>query len=165
MITQQLNTLSTLFLSKWIDTGDKMLDTTLVGIIGILVTGLITYITTDWAQYYNMAVFYLYRMYRNPTDLARVPYRINIFEFSSYEDYRGKAIYSKSLLSLVGNYFFDVLGNKNRSYTNTEINKAVTKYVYCVSRDLYTHFLKNLRGVMYFLESDLLPVAKLSKKS
>jgi hypothetical protein len=129
MISQQLNTLSTVFLSKWIDTGDKMLDTTLVGIIGILVTGFITYISTDWAQYYNMAVFYLYRMYRNPTDLARVPYRINIFEFTSYEDYRGKAIYSKSLLNLVGNYYYDVLGNKNARYTNTAVNKAIIEYV------------------------------------
>lgn len=121
MISQQLNTLSTVFLSKWIDTGDKMMDTTLVGLVGVLITGLITYISTDWTRYYNMAVFYLYRMYRNPTDLARVPYRMNIFEFTSYEDFRGKTIYNKCLLS--------VIGNRHKSSRSNEIDKAVRAYV------------------------------------
>lgn len=119
MITQQLNTMSTLFMSKWIDTGDKMLDTTLVGIIGVLATGLITYISANWSQYYNMLVFYLYRMYRNPTDLARVPYRINIFEFTSYDDFRGKMIHYKYLVNII----------RSNKFSSGEYERAVKEYI------------------------------------
>lgn len=121
MITQQLNTMSTLFVSKWIDTGDKMLDTTLVGLIGVLAAGLITYISTNWSQYYNMLVFYLYRMYRNPTDLAKVPYRINMFEFTSYEDFKGKMIYCR--------YLNNMLASLIKRYSSGDLDKAVKEYI------------------------------------
>lgn len=111
--------MSTLFMSKWIDTGDKMLDTTLVGIMGVLAAGLITYISANWSQYYNMLVFYLYRMYHNPTDLARVPYRINIFEFTSYEDFRGKILYCRYLINII----------RANKYSNGDLDRAVKKYI------------------------------------
>lgn len=88
MLSQHLNTLTTLSLTKWVDTGDKIIDTTIVGIFALLISGIICHFTSSWDTYYNIFIFYCYRMYRDPVKILGIPYRINIKKYSSYNDFR-----------------------------------------------------------------------------
>lgn len=87
MISQQLNTFGTLLLSKWVNTNDKLIDNTLIGIFSVVFAGLMTHIAANWAQYYNMCIFYLYRMGTDPLNMRKVPYKMDIHEYLNYDEF------------------------------------------------------------------------------
>lgn len=88
MIAQQISTLGTLFLTKNIDTGDKMLDATLVSTLGIISTACIVGCYKHWHFWYNLAVFYIYSMWRDPTDVAKPPYIHNLYKYESEDNFK-----------------------------------------------------------------------------
>lgn len=84
MLLQQINTISTLFLTKYIDTGDKIMDATLVSTILIILSSVLITCYTSWYTIYNMIIYYLYKMWKNPLDLSKNP--PYIFNIKKYED-------------------------------------------------------------------------------
>ncbi len=90
MFLQQLNTIATVYFAKFINTGDKLIDNTLTSIGVILCSSILLNIVSNWKQYYNCAVFWLYRMYRNPLNITGIPYIYDYSAFGSMEEFRIK---------------------------------------------------------------------------
>lgn len=93
MILQQLTTLYTIFISKYIDTGDKLLDSSIIGIIVYLLTSIITKLLNEWYIYYNFIIFYLYGMYNDPLNIMKVPYKFKTFDYTSYDQFISQNTY------------------------------------------------------------------------
>lgn len=89
MLIQQFNIISTLYLSKWINTGDKVLDNSLVTLFAIILSAFLFHIVERWKDYYNLIIFYLYGMYNNPLKLLNVPYSIDCI-FENYAEFQYK---------------------------------------------------------------------------
>lgn len=89
MLIQQFNIISTLYLSKWINTGDKVLDNSLVTLFAIILSAFLFHIVERWRDYYNLIIFYLYGMYNNPLALLNVPYNMECI-FENYAEFHYK---------------------------------------------------------------------------
>jgi hypothetical protein len=108
-ILQQFNTLGNIYLSYVINTGDKLMDNTIIGIGVVLISCITNYIITNWREIYNKSVFYIYKMYENPILLHKAPYII--------ERYINKD--------------FDAIFNTySHHYIDIELNNNTYKYIY-----------------------------------
>jgi DNA polymerase III delta prime subunit len=90
MFLQQLNTIATVYFSKFINTGDKLLDNTIISICVILCSSSLLNIVSNWKRYINCALFWTYRMYRDPLKVKNVPYIYDYSAFQSIDDFRQK---------------------------------------------------------------------------
>jgi hypothetical protein len=87
MLQQQLNTIVTLLFSKWINTGDKILDTTIVGVLVIFLSYVGVYLNGSWRDYLNLWLFYYNRMYQHPLDWKKCSYIINYFRYETFNEF------------------------------------------------------------------------------
>lgn len=118
MFLQQANTIINIYLSKWINTGDKVIDNTLVSMIAIIISTIIYFICANWRIIYNIAVFYTYRMYNDPFDIISVPY--------AHYNFKSKPEFDMSLKTITS---FDT-GTINRilmgrGYTNVITHEQI----------------------------------------
>lgn len=89
MALQQLSTISTLLLTRHIDTGDKVLDATLVSTAIIIITSVIMWFYNNRYFIYNISLFYFYRMWKNPVNFANFPpYIYNNKKYNDYDEFR-----------------------------------------------------------------------------
>jgi DNA replication protein DnaC len=77
-IIQYLNTLITVLYTSYINTGNRVLDNVIIGILSLLCINIIKNISNDWREYYNSIVFYLYGMKYQPLDIWKAPYIYNL---------------------------------------------------------------------------------------
>ncbi len=102
MFLQHINTLASIYLTKWINTGDKMIDNTITSIAVITLSTIAYYVSTNWIRLYNLAIFYLYGMYKNPLNINGTPYilRNSMFQYRSKTEFteatRGAFMYITS---------------------------------------------------------------------
>jgi hypothetical protein len=123
MIGQQLNTFGTLLLTKWVNTGDKMMDSSLVALISVVALAAISYISNNWRKVYNMMIFYTYRVYRDPTDIANIPYSIDIYKYNDYNDYLRDNSYYICVANKISQYLRSNHGVNVVKLTAADINK------------------------------------------
>ena len=117
-IIQQLSTFITLLFNKNINTGDRILDNTLIGILSILCIKIIKDLIIEWRAYYNCIIFHLYGMKNHPLDLWKAPYSYNFVYlkndefFKNHKQYNmGAALYSHiELWSKWCNYTTQIMG-------------------------------------------------------
>lgn len=88
-IIQHLSTILTLASSEYINTGNRALDNSIVGLSTFIIIQTINYITNDWKSVYNTTVFYLYNMKEHPLDMSSVPF-IHIDEYETKEQFQQK---------------------------------------------------------------------------
>lgn len=73
---QHITTLSSIFLTSKFDTGNRMLDNTLIAISVGLIVGAANYLLENWRKLYNCAIFHLYGMRTRAYEISKVPYSI-----------------------------------------------------------------------------------------
>jgi hypothetical protein len=95
MLSQQFITLYTIFISKYINTGDKLLDSSIISIFGIFITFIMTYLMNEWRKFYNCIIFYLYSKYNNPLYNMDVPYLFDPNKYENYNEFIEKNINQK----------------------------------------------------------------------
>ncbi len=78
IVFQQLSTVLNIYLNKLINTGDKIIDSSLVAVVCMLLSSIILYIYDNYTDFYNCIIYYAYRMYNKPYDLNNAPYIINL---------------------------------------------------------------------------------------
>lgn len=132
MLLQQLNTIATLYLSKWIDTGNKILDNTMLSIILITVTTILTHFAKGWRDLYNMVVYYIYRMYRHPLQINQAPYMISQTQYESVN----VVISDNPELYPMSDAFYLQLKEHNISYDTIQLHTWTMRYK--VKNDLIT---------------------------
>lgn len=122
MITQQFNTIGTLLLTKYIDTGDKILDATLVSTLVIIISSFMYMCYNSRYTIYNLAIFYLYKMWRNPFDLSKnPPYIFNNKKYNTSDDFRRSIVYNDKIsLNNFIKYLTKHCININMLLVNTE---------------------------------------------
>jgi hypothetical protein len=128
MIGQQLNTFGTLLLTKWVNTGDKMIDSSLIALISVIALTAISYISDNWRKAYNMMIFYVYRVYRNPTDIANIPYSIDIYKYTDYNDYLRNNNYNICVADKISQYLCNNHCVNVIKLTTSDINKYIRQY-------------------------------------
>jgi hypothetical protein len=74
VISQHLSTILTLASSEFINTGNRVLDNSIIALITFLIIQSINFITNDWKRLYNIMIFYLYNMKKHPLDMRGVPF-------------------------------------------------------------------------------------------
>ena len=100
-----------------------MIDSTLVGLIGMIIGCFISMITKDFDRYYNIFIFYFYKMQYNPLDIHIAPYRINIYKYKTIEEFLldnkiQEASLERSTLKIYGSNF-----------TRTTFLNAISKFL------------------------------------
>lgn len=98
MLEQQLNTIATLLFSKWINTGDRILDTTIIGTVVLLMAYVGSYLKENWRDYINLCLFYYNRMHQHPLDLKKCSYVIDFMRFDSISEFYDKTSQSSTRL-------------------------------------------------------------------
>jgi hypothetical protein len=155
-LLQHLNTLSSVVASTYINTGNRMLDNSLVAIVSVLSVKFITEILGNWKRYWNMAVYVLYDMKKNPFDWANIPYKYDtklpyssaadfIQNNSDYESLTSHLLiasasdyYCDKMIKLLNGRIVDIMtknkapriqGKDGRTLTQLDKN-GITEYVY-----------------------------------
>lgn len=129
MFLQQLNTIATVYFSKYINTGDKLLDNTIISVCVILCSSCLLNIVSNWKRYINCVVFWLNRMYRNPLKIKGVPYIYDYSAFQSIDDFRQK---TRGTLAHIGenNIEHHLKGRgSNVRITYNDLNTIIMKFI------------------------------------
>lgn len=151
-IIQHLSTFITVYSTKNVNTGDRMLDNIVVGILSIICIKILKEAITEWRAYYNCLIFHLYGMKNHPMDLWKAPYSYNL-QYNSRDEFFKKhkkltvssALYSNVILSVTWpRYLNQILG--------TLIKK--TKITYLVDRDGHPLKLETNDWIYYKIEND-----------
>lgn len=145
MFLQQANTLFTLYLSKWINTGDKLQDSTLVGLCVVGISFICAHLASNWKEYYNLVIFYMYKMYRNPTHMWSAPYIIDNYRFEHDEDFRCKTSQSVSAFSF--HDINDALKDRgSQKFLNDDHDKRRLIEEYFLDKGIQYIYLRNKGG-------------------
>lgn len=146
-ILQHLSTLTNVFVTSNINTGNRLIDNSIITIIVIAITKLITICMNDWRRYYNAAIYSLYRMKNTPFDIDKAPYsietKLNYSDSEFTEKYDANSIDTmiylcKELKDILtpkdaGEYLIEYIKNNKRiQIKNKDGRKLVTSYL---SRD------------------------------
>lgn len=75
-ILSSIPTLANSYLVKFVDTGDRLIDSTLVVLGGTLVATALTFVSTNWVRIYNRFVYYLWGMYADPLNYKHAPFYV-----------------------------------------------------------------------------------------
>lgn len=75
-ILQHLNTIVTVYMTSVFNTGNRMLDNSLVAILVILLGYITNHFTEHWREFYNTIIYHIYGMAGHPLELSRAPYII-----------------------------------------------------------------------------------------
>ena len=155
-LLQQSNTIASIFLSKWINTGDRILDNTLLSIGIVAFSSMLYYIKKNWVVHYNMTIFYLYGMYKNPLNVSAAPYTFRGYEFENEADF-------KRLVFRTSSYFLTVDINdtlkkrgSNIIIKSSDILKIIEEYRY--KNNIQRPLLKNGDGLT-FDDNTIIPIA------
>lgn len=128
MFLQQVNTIATVYLSSIVNTGDKLLDSSLVGVAVIAFSAILMNVATNWTQYYNLFIFYSNKMWNNPLDLRKVNYSIDYYRFADGEEFNKDTRTSIEWISPHRiNNKLKILG-ANITLTQEDILRYVKKY-------------------------------------
>jgi hypothetical protein len=156
VLLQQSNTIASIFLSKWINTGDRILDNTLLSIGIVAFSSVLYYVKQNWVVLYNMTIFYLYGMYKNPLNVSSTPYAFGGYEFENSTEFR-KNVYRTSSAILI-----DEINEKlqkrgsNITIDKKDIYKIVSEYRY--KNNIQLPQGKN-GDILIFEDNDVIPLA------
>jgi hypothetical protein len=102
-LLQHLTTLSSVAASTYINTGNRMLDNSLIAVVSVLIVKFVTGVVTNWKRYWNRVVYLLYRMKDRPFDWKGVPYNIdNKTDYASGQEFLEKyGVYDTNPRSMV----------------------------------------------------------------
>lgn len=155
-LLQQSNTIASIFLSKWINTGDRILDNTLLSIGIVAFSSMLYYIKQNWVVPYNMTIFYLYGMYKNPLNVSAAPYAFRGYEFENEADF-------KRLVFRTSSYFLTVDINdtlkkrgSNIIIKSSHILKIIEEYRY--KNNIQRPLMKN-GDTITFDDNEVIPIA------
>lgn len=88
---QHLSTILTVASSEYINTGNRVLDNSIIAIITFIAIQTIHFIVDDWKKIYNCLIFHLYNMKDHPLNMTGVPF-IHTDEYETkekfYENFR-----------------------------------------------------------------------------
>lgn len=156
VLFQQSNTIASIFLSKWINTGDRVLDNTLLSLCIVAFSSVLYYIKQNWVVLYNITVFYLYGMYKNPLNVSAAPYAFTSYQFENTTEFTRQAYRSSSAILI------DEINNKLQKRGSTvtidknNIKKIVEEYRYKNNIQL----LQGKNGdILTFEDDDIIPLA------
>lgn len=85
-IIQHLSTILTLASSEFVNTGNRVLDNSIIGLITFLIIQIVNFVADDWKRLYNCILFRLYNMKEHPLDMSGVPF-IYTDEYESKESF------------------------------------------------------------------------------
>lgn len=156
VLLQQSNTIASIFLSKWINTGDRVLDNTLLSIAIVAFSSVLYYIKQNWIVLYNMTIFYLYGMYKNPLNVSAAPYAFKSYEFENNTEFTRQAY--KSSASILIDEINDKLKKRgsNIIIESNDILKIIGEYRY--KNNIQQALTKN-GDVLTFEDNDVIPIA------
>jgi hypothetical protein len=141
MLLQHATTVINIYLSKWIDTGDRLIDNTVISLSALFITTLLYYISNNWKYMYNILVFYVFKMYKNPlaqNTLYIEPTFKNLEEFNTYTAC-GPSYITEDVV-------FNVIKSKGiTKFTINDVNVLAISTI--ITNYLSTHNLMPLRNV------------------
>lgn len=170
VIINQLSTLITILSSDLVNTGNRLIDNSIIAIVTFIFIQGITILSTNWKSIYNRIIFYLYNMKENPMNILDVPY-IYTIKYTSYDklvtDFKSayivnlfwnhqeiyKVIYSNTNETNFMIQVFEKYTNTNRmNFPITDLNGYVLKNQN-ENKTSHTFKLKNESGT-YLLTID-----------
>ena len=116
---QHLNTITTVYMTNIFNTGNRMLDNSLVAIVTIIIGYITTQLTENWREVYNMIIYHIYGMKVYPFELLRAPYiiqtsfdmdRDTFVDRMSYEDLSDYGKYGKP--AMISTYITKLIATK-----------------------------------------------------
>lgn len=133
-VLQHLNTLTTVYMTNLFNTGNRMLDNSLVAIVTIMIGYITTHFTEHWRELYNMIIYHIYDMKSHPFELLRAPYilqtsfdmdlntfdeRMSTEDLSDYGKYGNPNMISKYITKLIEtNNYHRVSGKNGKTFIN-----------------------------------------------
>lgn len=85
-IIHHLSNILTLTSSQYINTGNRVLDNSIIALITFIMIQTIHFIMDDWKRLYNCIIFHLYNMKQHPLDMVGVPF-IHTEEFENSKSF------------------------------------------------------------------------------
>jgi len=93
-IIQHLSTILTLASSEFVNTGNRVLDNSIIGLITFLIIQIVNFVADDWKRLYNCVIFHLYNMKEHPLDMNGVPFvHTDEYEKDAFFDYVSMTYY------------------------------------------------------------------------
>ena len=133
-ILQHLNTITTVYMTSVFNTGNRMLDNSLVAIVTIMIGYITTQFTEHWREVYNMFIYHIYDMKTHPFEHLRAPYilqtsfdmdlntfdeRMSSEDLSDYGKYGNPNMISKYITKIIErNNQPRVCGKNGKTYIN-----------------------------------------------
>lgn len=124
MFLQYINTIANIFLARWVNTGDRLIDNALVGIIMLTASSIIYYISSNWKIWYNCVTYHLYGMSKDPCDIKKAPYYINPYNINTDDDMVAHMASKASVFSI--------------TFINSIIKNKIKTKLEVTSNDLYS---------------------------
>jgi DNA replication protein DnaC len=131
-ILQHLNTITTLYMTTIFNTGNRMLDNSLVAIVTIIIGYITTHFTEHWREIYNMCIYHIYDMKSHPFELRRAPYiiqtsfdmdRDTFVDRMSSEDLSEYGKYGKP--SMISSYITALIKSNNQTRVTGKNGKTL----------------------------------------
>jgi DNA replication protein DnaC len=159
----QISTLFTVYYTENTNTGNKVLDNTIIGIKCLVVMQLIRYICANWMQIYNFIIFHAYGMKNHPLELWRAPY---IYPLTIIQDEFDKnfhnsyihIIHNDNVLNLsdISIYINKLVKKSNSTQLKTQNNNVILGISNSIYNDCHIRpleYLKNKNHGVYDKES------------
>ena len=114
-----INTLTTVYMTNTFNTGNRMLDNSLVAIAAILIGNIITYLTANWRKLYNACIYSLYCMDKHPFAISKAPYlyqtKLDITQSEFKQEYTGYLLdhIRNGRVSTCGQYLKEIMCTNN----------------------------------------------------
>jgi hypothetical protein len=70
----QLSSIFTILSVQLINTGNRSLDNAIIALITIAIGQVIHYLINDYIRIFNMIVYYIYKVYKNPLNIHNIPF-------------------------------------------------------------------------------------------
>jgi hypothetical protein len=145
-VLQHLNTIATVYMTSIFNTGNRMLDNSLVAILAIFLGHIATHFAEHWKEVYNMCIYHIYGMAAHPLELLRAPYIIPrefdmdldaFVEFMSVEDLSEYDCKPEKVAA----YITELINTNNQPrITGKNGNTYIQDYTNDTNKDLYPGF-------------------------
>ncbi len=162
-LAQQLTTIITIFTTDWFNTGNRVLDSSMVAITVGAITLYGNYLRENWARLWNQWVYWWYDMKHRPHELDRAPYiipRVFTEDMAARMDVSGyyytpsyyypcnRRDRLKGLTSNTEQYFSYIDQYLQMVHTPHVKKENGGKYVFAPLKDR-DHYVKTLEGGLY----------------
>jgi AAA+ superfamily predicted ATPase len=145
-VLQHLNTIATVYMTSIFNTGNRMLDNSLVAILAIFLGHIATHFTEHWKEVCNMCIYHIYGMAAHPLELSRAPYIIPreftmdldaFVEFMSVEDLSEYDCKPEKVAA----YITELINTNNQPrITGKNGNTYIQDYTNDTNKDIYPGF-------------------------